>query len=109
MEKDKNKIILDHYETVVGGTLAELANVPDTVGKVVEKETGNEVSECSALSVVLNESAIGWVKRFNALVTAGHDSKRVLNWHGQPKTVYQIMNLCPSRSRDFTEEGGLFQ
>ena len=101
----ENEIRLPKLGIVVSGSLADLADVPPgVVGTVINRHTQKEVSECTALTVVVNESRSGWPGRFDALVDAGHDPHKVINWFGTPKTVYDIISSCPSRSRDFAEE-----
>lgn len=99
----KYKVQLAKLDTVVHGSLAELADVPDVVGKVVLNETQEVVSDCTALSVVVNESRRDWTERFNALVNSGHNPNRVLNWFGTPKTIYEIISNCQSRSCDVAQ------
>ena len=105
----ENKIVLEHRDTILEGSLADLATVPDRVGTVVNETTNKTVSQCTALSLVVNQSSKSdkWVKRFNALVNAGHDPKRVFDYWGKDKTVYDIIGACACRSREFAEGGGM--
>lgn len=106
---DLNKVIFEHRDIVVDGTLADLATVPDRVGTVVDKTSNETVSQCTALSLIVNQSSKrnNWVERFNALVNAGHDPNRVFDYWGKNKTVYAVIQSCACRSREFAEGGGV--
>tara|TARA_B100000405_G_scaffold278928_1_gene222017 strand:+ start:80 stop:433 length:354 start_codon:yes stop_codon:yes gene_type:complete len=106
----KNKVILEHYDIVFRKSLADLATVPDRVGTIVDTNTNETVSQCTALSLIVNQSSKqnNWVGRFNALVDAGHDPNRVIDYWGKDKTVYDMIQSCACRSREFAEGGGIF-
>lgn len=106
----KNRVILEHHDIVFGESLADLATVPDRVGTVVDTTTNKTVSQCTALSLIVNQSSKrdNWVGRFNALVSAGHDPNRVIDYWGKQKTVYDMIQCCLCRSREFAEGGGIF-
>ena len=104
-----NKVILEHRDIVTNGSLADLATVPDRVGTVVNKSSNETVSQCTALSLIVNQSSKrnNWVERFNALVNAGHDPNRVFDYWGKDRTVYNVIQSCSCRSREFAEGGGV--
>ena len=94
-ENDKNKIIgINNIDIITNGKPCDYSNIEDVnkVGKVIIKDTQEELSEITPLIMVINQSAINCNDKVNALIRLGADPDMKINFYGKVMSARDCAN-----------------
>ena len=94
-ENDKNEIIgINNIDIITNGKPCYYSNIEDVnkVGKVINKDTQEELSEITPLIMVINQSAINCNDKVNALIRLGADPDMKINFYGKVMSARDCAN-----------------
>ena len=90
----KNKIVIGEANLIINGSDEDLNKIknPNEIGIVVDG-TGTQLSEITPLIMVLNGNSKIAQNQVDALIRAGADPDKKINYYGKEQSARDIKNL----------------
>ena len=82
-----------NYDNINKTTIMIDAQNPNAIGKVVHKETNEELSEITPLIMIINASSKNVQKEIDDLLRAGADPDLEINYYNQQTTARKLALL----------------
>lgn len=82
--KENTKIIgIDNIEIITNGTLEDLEKIknPNQVGKVINKDTNEFISEITPMIMIINQNESDYRDRLNILIKNGGNMDQVVKYN----------------------------
>lgn len=95
---EKNKITgIDNIDIITNGTPRQLKSIinPNQIGSVIEPN-GNVISEITPLIMIVNKYGKNAKDNYNALIEAGADPNKKINYYNNDRSAYDLAMLYRS-------------
>lgn len=92
--KNDNIIEIVDAQCITNGTLEQLENIqhPNEIGKIINKNTKEKVSEITPLIMIINQNAFNVQEKINALLNAGANPDLEISYYNHTKCTAR--KLC---------------
>ena len=92
---NKQKILnIDNIDIITNGSLEDLSSTnfdPNQVGKVVNRQTNEKVSDITPMIIIINQGRKDLHKRVNILIEKGGNMDLQIDYYGKNMTAREIL------------------
>ena len=87
------KVVIDHVEAITNGSCEDLRQVPPDTTGLVKNGEGEVVSKITPLMMVVNQGGRDWKLRYRALLDAGHDPHKSVDYYGKQRSATDLIRV----------------